>query len=53
LPGCHDCTGHSGIVVGIDAQGVHAMAAHYAVVGPDQSFQPNDPAVVFRRYAGD
>ncbi len=53
IPGCHGCTGHSGIVVGVDSQGVHAMAAHYDVVGPDNKFQPSNSAVVFRRYTGD
>jgi len=53
IPGCHGCTGHSGIVVGVDSQGVHAMAAHYDVVGPDEKFQPTNSAVVYRRYTGD
>jgi len=53
IPGCHGCTGHSGIVVGVDSQGVHAMAAHYDVVGPDNKFQPSNSAVVYRRYTGD
>jgi RHS repeat-associated protein len=53
IPGCQGCTGHSGIVVGADSGGVHVMAAHADVVGPDDKFQPTNPAVVYRRYTGD
>jgi hypothetical protein len=52
IPGCHGCTGDSGIVVGIDSQDVHVMAAHYDVVGPDNKFQPANSAVVYRRFTG-
>ena len=53
IAGCHGCTGHSGIVVGVDSNGVHVMAAHYDVIGPDEKFQPTNPAVVYRRFTGD
>ncbi|MGC1661397.1 MAG: hypothetical protein WA737_15410, partial [Candidatus Acidiferrales bacterium] len=53
IPGCTGCTGHSGIVVGLDSQGVRVMAAHAYVVGPDYKFQPTNVAVVYRRYTGD
>ncbi len=52
LPGHATYTGHSGIVTSVDADGtVHAIAAHAAVVGPDDKFQ-RIAGVVFRRYIG-
>lgn len=53
-----DATGHSRIVVSVDGTGiVTAVAAHYAVIGKDMSFQVsssnNRNRNVFRRYIGD
>lgn len=48
-------SGHSGIVVSVDANGtVHGVAAHPDVVGPEDKFQPDSKqhSVVFRRYTG-
>jgi hypothetical protein len=53
LPGHATCTGHSGIVTSVDADGtVHAIAAHADVVGPDDKFQSTNKRVLFRRYSG-
>jgi RHS repeat-associated protein len=48
-------SGHSGIVTSVDAKGgVHGMAAHENVVGPDNKFDRSvTPTVVYRRYTGD
>lgn len=53
-----DATGHSGIVVAVDPNGVvTAIAAHYAAIGKDMSFQISSPTDrnrnVFRRYIGE
>jgi hypothetical protein len=46
--------GHSGIITSVDSNGVHAMAAHENVVGPDNKFDRSvTPTVVYRRYTGD
>jgi hypothetical protein len=47
-------SGHSGIITSVDSNGVHAMAAHENVVGPDNKFDRSvTPTVVYRRYTGD
>ena len=50
-----DATGHSGIVVSVDQNGlVTAMAAHANKVGVDMTFQPGRHSPnVFRRYTGE
>ncbi len=52
--GTPNATGHSGVVVGVDAQGARTMAAHYDGAGPaDHQFAShtsND--VTYRRYTG-
>lgn len=51
-----DATGHSGIVVSVDANGhVVAMAAHQHQIGRDDSFNPSPahPRITYRRYIGD
>jgi RHS repeat-associated protein len=52
LPGCSDCNGHSGIVVGVGPHGeVRAIAAHSDKVGSDNSFQPVN-GTVYSRFIG-
>ncbi len=47
-------SGHSGIITSVDPSGVHAMAAHENVVGPDNKFDRSvTPTVVYRRFTGD
>ena len=50
-----DATGHSGIVVSIDKNGlVTTVAAHAKEIGVDMTFQPGlHSPNVFRRYTGE